>query len=102
MTDPLNNSELWEKVRDIDGDLSKVNISRIVEIIEQEKLAARIEEFQEAEKYIDLDYTECHGWKCRVPYCGSCQGEDEAHENSERLKKERADRIAQLQGGKEQ
>jgi hypothetical protein len=69
---------------------------QIKTLIEKAVVEARIDEFNISNKYIDIDYLECNGWKCRLPYCGSCYVEDEAKEASTRLKKERADRIAQL------
>lgn len=58
---------------------------------------ARLDEFNIANKYIDLDYIECRGWKCRVLWCGSCFGEEDAEANSNRYKQERAERKATLE-----
>ncbi len=78
----------------------KDQLDRIMAFVHQRDEARdkeiRIDEFKTADKYIDLDYIECNGWKCRLPWCGSCNGEDEASQASYDLKKERADRLEQL------
>ena len=42
----------------------------------------------EMRKYINVGYIECNGFKCRLPWCGSCSGEEEAFALSVEYEKE--------------
>lgn len=53
-----------------------------------EALAA-MEQAREALKMLDAyqpEYTECHGFKCRRPWCASCFGEDAAEQAEKRAR----------------
>jgi len=57
---------------------------RIMESITTLLNEARIE----MRKYISVEYIECNGFKCRLPWCGSCSGEEEAFALSAEYEKE--------------
>lgn len=75
-----------------DGDVN--GKQALVEAVELKHLPALIQTYtdeqveqargavKEVLKYVDVDYIECNGWKCRLPWCGSCHGEDEARKAS--------------------
>ena len=65
-------NELWQQLKKFYGVSNVSAYDYITTLIANREREAR----NQMLKYIDVDYIECNGWKCRLLWCGGCNGEE--------------------------